>query len=316
VSGTSGPRTSFLVGPTAVGKTAVAQVLAEQRRAAVLSADSMLIYRGMDIGTAKPTSGERGHVPYYGMDLAGPEALFSAWDYRRYVLALLAELPDDGELIVTGGTGLYIKSLTHGLVDRPGGDAGLREAWEVRLHEAGGFERLQQVVRETVPEIYEALADKQNPRRLIRALETAGGVRSGPGWQHERSGGPVLIGLSMVPELLNARIARRVQAMYAQGFIAEVEQLLASGATLSKTARQAIGYAEAIDLIEGRLTEAQAVERTTVRTRRLAKRQRTWFRHQAEVIWVEVTESSTVASLAEHVSQLWREHGPTAIKRE
>jgi len=283
----------FLVGPTAVGKSAVAQHLAEQRSASILSADSMLIYRGMDIGTAKPTVAERGDVPYYGVDLAEPDESFSVWDYRRHALEALAALPEGEELIVTGGTGLYVKSLIHGLEDRPGGDAALRTEWERRLADEG-IGALQDAVRRAAPERFEALADKENPRRLIRALEAAGAPHAVPSWTSAEE--PVVVGLSMEPELLNARIAQRVEEMYAQGLMEEVTRLLERDRPLSETARQAIGYAEAIELIEGQATQAEAVERTIIRTRRLAKRQRTWFRHQANVDWLEVAPESDVAA--------------------
>jgi len=305
------PTTYFLVGPTAVGKSAIAQYLAETRSASILSADSMLIYRGMDIGTATPTREERGDVPYYGVDLVDPEDDFSAWDYRVRALDALTSIGAHAEVIVTGGTGLYVKSLTHGLSGHPGADLALRKEWERRLPEEG-IAALQDAVRAANPAGFKALADKENPRRLIRALETAGTSVPRQEWQGET--GPMLVGLSMDPELLNARIAQRVDEMYAQGLVDEVTQLLARERPLSRTARQAIGYAEAIDLVEGRMTQAEAVERTVIRTRRLAKRQRTWFRHQARVDWVDVTPRSSVASLAGEVVERWERHGPTEIR--
>ncbi len=303
----------FLVGPTAVGKSAVAHCLAEQQSATILSADSMLIYRGMDIGTAKPSVAERGDVPYYGVDLADPDEDFSVWDYRHHALEALAKINREDALIVTGGTGLYVKSLIHGLTRHPGADKALRVEWERRLANES-IEALQEAVRQADPVRYEMLSDKENPRRLIRALETAGTPPDEKPWQSESD--PVLIGLSMEPHLLNARIAQRVEDMYAQGLVEEVSHLLVRERPLSKTASQAIGYAEVIDLIEGRATQAEAVERTIVRTRRLAKRQRTWFRHQANVIWVDVAPESSVTSLAEQVAQRWREYGSTPIRGE
>ncbi len=302
----------FLVGPTAVGKSAVAQVLAEARNSVILSADSMLIYRGMDIGTAKPTPVERGDVPYYGVDLVDPEESFSVWDYRLHALDALREVGDEGELIVTGGTGLYVKSLTHGLADRPGADGELRAEWERRLEEEG-IEALRAAARAADPKGFAALADTDNPRRLIRALESAGASSPSRSWQASRLN-VKLVGLSMAPELLSAHIVQRVDAMYAAGLLEEVERLLGRDRPLSDTARQAIGYAEAIDVIEGRSSREDAMQRTVVRTRRLAKRQRTWFRNQADVAWVEVTPESTVASLVEQVSELWREYGPAGIR--
>ena len=301
----------FLVGPTAVGKTAVAQCLAEQRGVPILSADSMLVYRGMDIGTAKPTTEERRTVTYFGVDMVSPDVSFSVWDFRCHALDVLHSAPPEGCVIITGGTGLYVKSLTHGLIDRAGENASLREKWEIRLREEG-IEALQRALREAAPEAYEALVDKQNPRRLIRVLETLDSPRCSTPWKDKRGDAP-LVGLWMEPDLLNVRIEQRVSDMYAQGLIAEVEQLLANPKPPSKTALQAIGYAEAIGLIAGNVTHAQAMELTVVRTRQLAKRQRTWFRNQAHVEWVNVTQESTVASLAEQVDALWRKYGPTPI---
>ncbi len=302
----------FLVGPTAVGKTAVAQHLAEKQGSVILSADSMLVYRGMDIGTAKPTEAERGDVTYYGVDLVDPDVAFSVWDYRRHALDVLAASPAAGHAIVTGGSGLYVKSLTHGLVERAGSDLALREVWERRLQESG-VGALQDALRDASPAAYEALVDKQNPRRLIRMLETLDSPPASGQWQEEGADA-VIVGLSMQPDLLNARIAQRVSVMYDQGLIIEVEALLARELPMSRTAQQAIGYAEAIAHLEGRMTQEQAMERTIVRTRRLGKRQRTWFRNQANVVWVEVTQASTVVELSDQVEALWRQYGPTAIK--
>jgi tRNA dimethylallyltransferase len=302
----------FLIGPTAVGKSSVAQYLAEARGSVILSADSMLIYRGMDIGTATPSVEERGDVSYYGLNLADPSDLFSVWDYRCNALDALRTLPVEQEVIVAGGTGLYVKSLTHGLVDRAGINPELRQHWEQRFEEEG-IRVLQAALKEGEPATYDGLSDKQNPRRLIRALESMGSGQPAHSWQ-DISPEPIIVGLAMEPEALNARIAQRVSDMYDQGLIQEVEQLLALKEPLSKTARQAIGYAEAINLVEGSMTPAEAIERTIIRTRRLAKRQRTWFRNQANVEWVAVTPQSSVESVAQAVTEIWRKCGPTTIQ--
>ena len=304
----------FIVGATAVGKSAVAQFLAEKRGSVILSADSMLIYRGMDIGTAKPSLAERGDVSYFGIDLADPSEKFSVWDYRQHALGVLAENSESaGGVIVAGGTGLYVKSLTHGLENRPGADSALRDEWERRVREEG-VGVLQEHLRKVAPEAFESLSDRENPRRLIRALESVGSKHKRQSWQGRESEA-LIVGLCMENSLLHERIARRVEIMYAEGLVAEVEQLLARERPLSDTALQAIGYAEAISLIEGRMTQEQAVERTVIRTRQLAKRQRTWFRNQAQVAWVEVRSDSGVEELAERVEELWREHGATGVRK-
>jgi len=171
----------FLAGPTASGKTAVAQWLAEHGGHDILSADSMLIYRGMDIGTAKPTSAERADVRYYGIDLVAPHEIFNAWHYRRHALAALADMQRRGRgTIVVGGTGLYIKLLTHGFSDVPGPDPEVRSHWE-HILAAEGVAPLQEALREQSPALFASIDDSQNGRRLVRFLEwAAAGVQVAP----------------------------------------------------------------------------------------------------------------------------------------
>lgn len=298
-----------LVGPTASGKTSIAQWIAEQRGAAVLSADSMLIYKGMDIGTAKPEQTTRGCVPYLGMDLAEPHETFSVWHYRQSVVSQLAELPVAQDVIVVGGSGLYVKALITGL-DRAGEEPVARRQWETLFAEQG-VEGLQTALRQQNPRLLATLADARNPRRLIRALERREDVWPPPDAKEHEAGGsviaatPVLAGLWVEPVLLNSRIARRVEEMYAAGLLEEVAGLLAMEPGFSPTARQAIGYAEAIAVLEGRCSRAEAMEKTAIRTRQLAKRQRTWFRHQAQVQWVNVSEEDSVESIAGRVQKIW-----------
>lgn len=303
-----------LVGPTASGKSAVAQYMAEQSGAAVLSADSMLIYRGMDIGTAKPDVQARARVDYLGVDLADPCDTFSVWAYREAVAAQLAALPPEREVLVAGGSGLYVKALTMGLA-AAGPAPASRARWEA-LFAGQGVEGLQQALAQRDAGALASLSDPLNPRRLIRALErldddgkTAGHAAS---WR-EAATGPVLAGLWMEPAMLNTRIEQRVETMYADGLLEEVAGLLADPRGLSPTASQAIGYAEAIAVIEGRSSRAEAMALTATRTRRLAKRQRTWFRHQARVEWIEVQPDEPVASLADRVREIWRTHGSASM---
>jgi len=317
-TGTNGVRGSlsafFLVGPTAVGKTAVAHRIAVRHGRSILSADSMLLYKGMDLGTAKPSSDELAEVRYYGVDLVSPGASYSVWDYREYALTTMKSKAPTEEIMVVGGSGLYVKALTHGLADRPGADDDLRLHWEQALRE-DGIEPLRHALKEHCPEAYEALPDNQNARRLIRALEAPEHV-SGAGkstWEQEKTNTP-LIGLSMKTDQLNARIEKRVHRIYDSGLVNEVRDLRDSGIDLSGTARQAIGYAEAFDCMEGRCSIDEAVERTTTRTRRLAKKQRTWFRHQTKVVWIEVDAGDTIEDTATRVMDEWRKHGPTGIQ--
>jgi len=304
----------FLAGPTASGKTAVAQQLAEQRACEILSADSMLIYRGMDIGTAKPTLEERGSVPYYGIDLVEANETFNSWQYREHALDVLAAVQERGSTaIVVGGTGLYLKLLTHGFADAPGPNPEVREHWEGVLAEEG-VAPLAAALREQSPALYAAIDDPDNGRRLVRFLEwAAAGLETPPrNWGIQESPVP-MAALNVEPELLKSRIEQRVREMYGRGLLDEVSALLASEPGLSSTARQAIGYAEAIDLLQGRCLREEAIERTAARTRRLAKRQRTWLRTQATVEWIDVTADSSTEEIAEAVQAHWDKYGPTKV---
>ncbi|MBN1557347.1 MAG: tRNA (adenosine(37)-N6)-dimethylallyltransferase MiaA [Lentisphaerae bacterium] len=308
------PPAFFLVGPTASGKTAVAQHLAERGGYAVLSADSMLVYRGMDIGTAKPTAAERRRVPYAGLDLTTPDRPFSAAAYRRRALgALRAHAAAGRPVIVAGGTGLYVKVLMEGLDAAPGPDAALRAAWENVLREQG-VEALQAALRRQRPDLYAALDDPRNPRRLVRALEkAAAGAAGAAAPRGPAPGGGRPAGLRPEPALLKSNIESRITAMYRNGLLDEVARLLERYGGLGRTAAQAIGYAEAAAVLEGRLGRAEAMERTRLRTRRLAKRQMTWFRHQTRVCWIDVEAGMDTAAVARAVRAVWDAEGPSRL---
>ena len=293
------PSAFILVGPTAAGKSSVVQLLAEQTGAPVVSADSMNIYRGMDIGTAKPTADERAAVAYHGIDLAEPTEAFSVGDWLHAVRSAFFQPLENkrgggsASPIVAGGTGLYVKCLLAGLDPMPAADEALRARTEKMT-----LAELQAEARAAAPEAYAALADNENPRRLVRLLEH-GGL---PGTQKKEL--PVIVGLHMEREVLLKRIAARVENMYANGLIEEARGLM--GLELSATAEKAIGYAEAFAVLRGEMTETQAKERTVIRTRQLAKRQMTWFRTQLNVEWVETQNFQTLEKLAEQVSKVWK----------
>lgn len=307
----------FLVGPTAVGKSAVVQWIAEQHGYDILAADSMQVYRGMDIGTAKPDFSERSRVHHHGLDLADPSDFFSAWSYRQSAISVLAESQlNDRRTIVAGGTGLYVKSLVDGLDEIPAADPARRLYW-MELYEAKGLQALQDALRSVDESAYEELADKQNSRRLIRALERfeAGGGQPLNAWADQREYAPLAC-LMLPAEALRERIALRVHKMYRDGLVEEVKGMLGCGVALSDTARKAIGYAEVIDLISGRCSREDAIARTVVRTRQLAKRQRTWFRHQLNVRVIDITADMQTEEIAQRVLEHWRLYGPTEIAGE
>lgn len=299
-------RAHILVGPTAVGKTAVAHLLATRMRARILSADSMLVYKGMDVGTAKPSRKELELFDYAGVDIVEPSARFNLARYLDHCRAALDA--DTGRpVVVAGGTGLYIKALTRGLDDAGRPKPELREFAENLLEEKG-LSALRNLVSEEAPAAYARLKDKQNPRRLVRALESNPDLE--PKWSAR--GAPRLAGLCMDRERLAKRISARVDHMYSNGLLAEVAGLLEDG-RLSRTARQAIGYKEAIAVLAGELDWEQARERICARTRRLAKSQMTWFRNQEQVDWVELSGSESLAEAADRIEDIWRRNGTSRL---
>ena len=301
----------ILVGPTASGKSAVAQFLAQQTPPRpIISADSMAIYRGMDIGTAKPTAAERAAVPSFGFDLAPPAPPFSAGNYPAAIRAALPAIPAaQATPIVVGGTGLYVKALTLGL-DPPPSNPELRAQAE-NILQTHGLPALQAATRALNPAEYAKLRDPENPRRVIRAYEllAAGHPLPRPSDRPR----PPMAGLLLPSDELHARIARRARQMFAHGLVEEVRRLRQTHPALSPTARHAIGYEEAAAVLDGRLTEETAIRQVTTRTRQYAKRQMTWFRNQADVRWVEVTPRDDTERLANKVRQIWSALGPTRL---
>lgn len=281
-----------LAGATATGKSAVAQLLAERFGAVVLSADAMLVYKGLDIGTAKPSISERGDVPYFGIDCVTPAEDFSAaaWLQEAERAEMLAK-----PTIVAGGTGLYFSALLRGLDPAPPSNPALRAELE-----ALSLEELQARLAATG----NVIADPSNPRRLVRALEIlASGGELPKGWGDRSK--PSLTALTWERAILHERIARRVDEMYAAGLLEEAETVRKTYPNWSKTAAQAIGYAEAFAVLDGTLTLAEAKERTVIRTRQLARRQETYLRGQFEVTWIRGEIGDTVETLAQRVAEAW-----------
>ena len=302
----------FLVGPTAVGKTAVAHWIARQESFEILSADSMLVYKGMDIGTAKPDSIARSEVRYHGIDITSPDqsSSLAQWILTADEAFRVAKAP----LIVTGGTGLYLRSLVEGFAEGPPPNFEKRSEWEA-LYDERGLVALQELLRSSHPKMYASLSDTGNPRRLIRSLElAAAGISTRPDqWDAQPSHTP-FVGLSMNSSLLHSRIEARIRQMYREGLLEELAQLTDKYPMLSGTASQAIGYAEAMAVRNGDLMLEEAIEKGVIRTRKLAKRQRTWFNHQANVEWVPVESPNNVEEVCNRVRETWNTLGPTEIK--
>jgi len=304
----------ILAGATATGKSAVCQILAQSLGLSILSADSMLVYKGMDIGTAKPTADERAYVSYCGIDLVAPDQPFSTGAWIASVRNVLNQSGSTGKapLIVTGGTGLYIKALTSG-IDTEAGCQERRTFWQTFLAEKG-LAALQSELRQRLDDSDFQLSESLNPRRIIRALEQLDISGRLPGnWKTEEQMPPVLT-LSMPREQLHARIRQRVKQMFANGLLDEVRELKQLYPQWSTTASKAIGYQESLAVLEGVLSTDEAMERITIRTRQLAKRQETWFRHQQNTIWCEIEASDYVEAIAEKVLCLWNKYGKTELK--
>lgn len=314
----------ILVGPTATGKTATANELARRTGSLLISADSMLVYKGMDIGTAKPTKEELEGIDFRGADLVAPNEPFSTGKWLEAAKAAFAEAEQQGRsVIVAGGTGLYISALLKG-IDVPGAeDAELRAKLNAE-HAAGGIEALWQRLA-AIPEVLEAMPDKENPRRVIRMIEVleAKGEEGAKAFAAQLvaesatdvSMQPAIAGLWAEPELLKLRIEKRAREMFTIGLLEEVKFLREQYPNFSSTAGSGIGYQEAQDALDGKCSVEEAIERTIVRTRQLAKRQRTWFRHQNNVKWVPAPNTAIeVSRVADKIMEVWNGYGPAEVK--
>lgn len=278
----SPPAPTYLVGPTAVGKSALAVAVAERLGAEIVGADAFQVYAGLDLLTAKPTAEERARVPHHLIGVVPPETSFSVARYLELARPCLADIARRGRrALVVGGTGLYVRALTDGLAPLPPARPGLRAELET-LGMAALFARLRAVDPAGAERV-----DRSNPRRLIRAIEivettgrplaehrTGWGRGGAPGERPPAAGRGFLVGCSR-PEL-HARIARRTAAMFARGVVDEVRAFPAErvGATLG----QALGLTDLRAVGRGELPVAVARERLEVGTRQYAKRQITWFR--------------------------------------
>lgn len=304
----SAPSAYVLAGPTASGKTAVAHAVARARGWAVLSVDALQVYRGLDIGTAKPSAAEREGLIYGGLDYCDPDQTFSAGAYLRAVAAEWPRLAAAPAVIAAGGAGLYFRALIQGLDAAPSHPELRREA--EALLASGGVAALQAYVRDCAPALWAALRDPENPRRLLRAYERAR-LGDRPKGAEAAISRPTLVGLRLPPAELAQRIRARVLAMYDNGLLEEAAALRARFPALSATAMQAIGYREAFDVLDGRCSRAEAIERTIQRTRQYARRQMTWFRHQAVVDWVEAGGGRRLDDIVAEVCEKWERHDRT-----
>ena len=299
-----------IAGPTASGKTALAVELARQLDGEVISCDSMQIYRGMDIGTAKPTPEEMQGIPHHMIDVAQPDEDFSVSRYCAMAGAILDDLLSRGRTaIIAGGTGLYMDSLIRGNAFAPVPSTGAREKLEQQADELG-IDHMKQWLRQIDPEAATRIHDR---KRIIRALEVY--LETGETiTEHNRRTQsipprytPLWLGLDFEPRaLLYERINRRVDLMLEQGLVEEIRRLLASGIPSKCTAMQAIGYKEFVSALDGQCTIEEAADRVRQASRRYAKRQLTWFRRNKEIHWLVRGESTGGDEIIENARHIIR----------
>lgn len=306
-----------LAGPTATGKTAIANELARRTGRIVLSADSMLVYKGMDIGTAKPTKEELEGIDIRGVDMVLPTESFSVGLWLKEAYKVFEEADRlNKDVIVAGGTGLYIASLINGIDAPAAEDVELRNELN-KLYETYGIEALWQRADSATSGCLGTIDDKYNPRRVIRLIEKLENEKRSvntEGGRVKRSCEEPIVGLWLEPQVLSERILERVRKMYQDGLAEETERLCELYEDFSDTAGVGIGYAEARAFIVGAMTQEEAIEKTAQRTRALAKRQRTWFKHQHNTHWVNAPlDKNDVIRAADDVMKAWEELGPTKI---
>ena len=302
-----------VVGPTASGKTKLSIELAKRYDGEILSCDSMQIYRGMTIGTAKPTVEEMAGIPHHMIDIVDPAEDFSVSRYVGLADPILQEILDRGKTcVIVGGTGLYVDSLIAGRTFAPYPETGKRQELEALAREQG-IEAVMEILRAHDPESA-ARIHPANQKRVIRAaevwLETGKTLtqhnletQAVPPKYH-----PLWLGLDFTDRAeLYARIDRRVDVMVEQGLISEIEALLDRGIPANATALQAIGYKEPMAALRGEMTMEQALDKIKQESRRYAKRQLTWFRRNPEIHWIYNKEPVTFQSIWEQAETLLQE---------
>lgn len=293
-------RTLVLIGPTASGKSSLAVAYARRAEGTVeiINADSMLVYRGMDIGTAKPALAQRAGVRHHLIDIAEVTETASVAEFQQLARAAIADCHRRGVLpVVVGGSALY----TRAIVDEfqfPGTDPARRAHWEAELARIGP-EALHAELATRAPD---AAADilAGNGRRIVRALEVidlTGEYRPRlPKWRYHLPG-VLQVGLELERDELDRRIERRVEQMWTDGFVEEVRRLILRGLREGRTASRALGYRQVLDYLDGRCSEAEAKAATIAATRRFARKQLGWYRRDARIHWISALATDRLERL-------------------
>ena len=297
------PRLVVLVGPTAVGKTAATAALCAGHGAEVISADSVQVYQGLDIGSAKPTAAELAAAPHHLLDVVAPDQPFDAAQFARLADQAMAEISARGKrVLVAGGTGLYIRALLFGLAPAPPVDPKLRAALAQEWQEKG-----PQALHQRLAALDPASAQRLAPRdrqRVLRALEVCLSTGQPLSARHQAHGFSqprhehLLLGLTRPRSELNRRIEERCRQMWAEGLLEETRDLLARGVDPAAKCMQSLGYKQAVAVLRGELDGDAALREMMARTRAYAKRQGTWFRAQPGVIWRHPDQVEELVALA------------------
>ena len=280
----------IVVGPTASGKSAVGAEVAARLDGEVVSADAFAVYRGLDLGTAKPDAAMRARAPHHLIDVADPHERYSAGMFVRDADLAVSGFVGRGRLpVIVGGTHFYVRALLDGLFPEPPKSAALRQSLEAEWDADPG--RMRERLEALDPEAAARLAPRDR-QRTLRALEVCllAGRPMSQLWRDHPRRSPryryLMLGLRPQRGELHARIARRVEGMFAAGLVDEVRGLLADGVPPRAHALKAIGYRECCRVLAGDLSAAEAIEAATAATRRLAKRQMTWLRAEADLEWL------------------------------
>ncbi|PKM10592.1 MAG: tRNA (adenosine(37)-N6)-dimethylallyltransferase MiaA [Gammaproteobacteria bacterium HGW-Gammaproteobacteria-3] len=286
------PPAIFLMGPTASGKTALSVQLAQAIDAEIISVDSALVYKGMDIGTAKPTLEERGGIAHHLIDIIDPSEAFSTGQFRHRALALMADISERGKIpLLVGGTLLYFNALTQGLAQLPPANPAIRKRLEQELAESGKaamHQKLAAIDPEAAARIHPN--DPQRVQRALEVFELTGQPLSALFRQTQTQPVPYRITkLVLAPgdrKVLHERIALRFRHMLDQGLIEEVQKLYQRGDLSEKMpSLRTVGYRQVWSYLHGEYDEAALVEKAIVATRQLAKRQFTWLRRETDAHW-------------------------------
>jgi tRNA dimethylallyltransferase len=301
------PRPLVLAGPTAVGKSAIALLLAERLGGEIISVDSMQVYRGLEIGTAKPSPADRARVPHHLIDVMEMTESFDAAQFVHLARRSVADVQSRGRVpILCGGTGLYFKAFLEGLYPAPPADAALRA-----LLDATPLPELLRELAEHDPATYERIRhqDFRRVRRAIEVIRLTGKPFSAQraNWDRApRSPQHVANCLGFARSLadLQQRISARVDVMFRQGWVAETEQLLQRGLAQNQTAMQALGYRQIVEHLRGERSLADTIELVKLRTRQFAKRQMTWFRRQLHLTWINLEPQSSAEAVVKAMAGL------------